>query len=149
MVARDIGSRASGRRVDFMFDTIPRRFVWAALLLRIAAHASADKSLYIRPDALSIPVPAIKGERYDALVPKTLDLAECAKLSLKWLSGPTDPKDDYRLYWLVNFHNNPPITKKDTYLNIAGKFMEATPLLRLMCGSDSDRDIEQAMVDNV
>jgi len=39
------------------------------------------------------------------------------------------------LYWLVNFQNQPPIMKKETYWNILGKFTEAMELLRIPTGS--------------
>ena len=58
---------------------------------------------YIREEVPEFAVPAYEGERYEALVPDTLDLQERAALAVNGLTGPTDPLADYEMYWTVRF----------------------------------------------
>lgn len=104
---------------------------------------------YIRPDAPEVKIPLYKGQRYEALVPDTLDIAERAKLAINGLTGPLDPDDDYSLYWLVNFHNSPPLMKKEGYINLGAKFRQALPLLRIITGSDLHDEVDRAWMNNL
>ena len=98
---------------------------------------------YIRTEIPEFEVPAYKGERYDVLVPDTLDLQERATLGVNGLAGPTDPMADYELYWVVHFMANPSIMTHDWNDHVQVKFMEALPLLRLASGSDQNPEVEQ------
>ena len=50
------------------------------------------------------PVPAeVKGTRYEATVPDTLDLADRAEVSLRVLTGALDPELNYELYFYVRY----------------------------------------------
>ena len=46
------------------------------------------------------------GERYEATVPDTLDLAERAEIALNGLCRTVDPEDDYMMYFHVNYNFN-------------------------------------------
>ena len=54
---------------------------------------------YINPDVPEVKLPEIRGERSEALVPDTLDLAERAALAIHGMTEPTDPEADYEVYW--------------------------------------------------
>ena len=53
---------------------------------------------YIRESIPDFEVPPYEGERYEAMVPDTLDIAERARLAIRGLTGPTDPEADHELY---------------------------------------------------
>ena len=58
---------------------------------------------YISPDVPNVNLPPYDGERYEAVVPDTLDLAERARLAVRGLTGVTNPEADYEVYWAVEF----------------------------------------------
>ena len=83
------------------------------------------------------------GERYTAVVPDTLDLAERAALALNGLGGTSDPAMGGLHYFNQFFVCRPP------YMNHHGadttctpKYMESFPMMRLMCGSDLYAELE-------
>jgi len=107
---------------------------------------------YIRTDPLALRPPALRGESYEALVPDTLDLAERAELAINGLTAPTDPAVDHELFWLVNFFRDPPVMihgPEEMDVFQWAKFMEALPLMRLMCGSDAGAEVERAWFANL
>src|SRR5688572_25529770 len=104
---------------------------------------------YINPSAPAVKIPPYEGERYEALVPDTLDIAERAKLARHGLTSPLDPDDGYSLYWLVNYTPSPPSMLKEDYNNIQAKFMEALPLLRIASGSALNSHVDQAWMDGL
>ena len=57
---------------------------------------------YINPDAPIPATPVYPGERYEALVPATLGMAERASLSVNALTETTDPSYDYQMYWIID-----------------------------------------------
>jgi len=80
-------------------------------------------------------------------VPDTLDLAERAKLAIHGLTSLAEPQKDYAIYWLVNFAADPPYMKLDARLTV--KFMEDLPLLRIMTGSDLNRQVDRAWMESI
>src|SRR5262245_30478899 len=50
---------------------------------------------YINPKVLEFELPPYRGERYEATVPDTLDIAERARLGVNALTAPTDELADY------------------------------------------------------
>ena len=111
-----------------------------------------DSIRYIRSGGPAPELPTYSGERYEDLVPDTLDLAERAELGINALTAPTDPRADYELYWFVDFFRNPPIMVHqgaETDVMQWAKFMEALPLLRLICGSDTNRHVDRAWMANL
>ena len=97
---------------------------------------------YIREQAPDHDVPNYDGQRYQATVPDTLDLQERAALGVHALTDPTDPDADYEVYWLADFTSKPTVLQHDHSDRIQAKFMEALPLMRLMCGSDLNEHVE-------
>ena len=90
---------------------------------------------YIREEFPEFELPAYRGERYEALVPDTLDLQERAALSIIALTAPTDARADYELYWRVFFKHNPAMMQHDWSDQVQCKFLESLPLMRVMSGS--------------
>ena len=64
---------------------------------------------YARSEIPEFELPSYEGERYEALVPDTLDLQERARLAIHAMIEATDPLADHEPYFLVFFRNNPPM----------------------------------------
>ena len=91
----------------------------------------------------------LKGERYQATVPDTLDLADRAALAIRGITNVADPDWHYFPYFNSYFNRQPPVLFHDILSDIFGaqeKFMEALPLLRIMSGSTEQLDIEKGMI---
>ncbi len=86
----------------------------------------------------------VPGKRYEATVPDTLDLAARAEIALNVLTGALDPDANYELYFYVRFHADPPFMQHErTGLPTNNpKFAESMPMMRVMCGSNHNRDVE-------
>ena len=95
-------------------------------------------------------IPALEGQRYERLVPDTLDIQERASLAIR---RPTDPECDYDIYAQVDFFRNPPVMWHGVGDSCESKFMEAVLLLRIASGSDLNFQVEQgwmrAVLDSV
>ena len=103
-----------------------------------------DPISYITPDIPEFDVPAYSGERYEAIVPDTLDLSDRAALAIHGMTEPTNPLADYEVYWIVHFRTSPPMMEHrwdDT--SITPKFQEAVSLLRIMSGSAQNPEVER------
>ena len=90
---------------------------------------------YIREHIPSFDIPPYQGQRYEALVPDTLDIQERATLAVNGLTGPTDPEKDYMLYFNVDFRTDPPSMRHRGSDICQTKFEESLPLMRLLSGS--------------
>ncbi len=103
-----------------------------------------DPIVYIRRDIPEFRLPTLDGERYEALVPDTLDLQERAALAVNGLTGPTDPEADHELYFLVDLNRNPPVMRHLCWDHEnQWKFMESLQLARLVSGSDLNAHVER------
>ena len=98
---------------------------------------------YIREDIPSFEVPSYKGDRYEALVPDRLDIAERAKLAVNGLTAPHDPEADYEQYFHIDFFHNPPIMMHNFHDACVAKNAEALPLMRVISGNDLNSEVEQ------
>lgn len=98
---------------------------------------------YVHSEVPDVTLPRYQGERYQALVPDTLDLAERGKLAIHGMTAPTDEENDYEIYFIGQFNYNPPMMFHSASDHVVAKFCEAVPLLRLMTGSTLDRHVEQ------
>ena len=82
---------------------------------------------------------SVKGERYEASVPDTLDLADRMGLAVNALTNVWYPSERYALAFNVDFSRRPPLISinhlTDAYLNIPAKFIEALVACRLGSGS--------------
>ena len=104
---------------------------------------------YIRSDFPEFELPSYRGERYEALVPDTLDLQDRARLALNCLTEVTNPLADYEIYGTVFFLCRPP----QMHLQWGGptvqaKFQEAVPLARMVCGSDQNLHVERRWMES-
>jgi len=95
---------------------------------------------YIRPQIPSFRVPRYAGERYDALVPDTLDLQHRARLTIHAMTEATDPLADHEVYWTVDLRSNPAQMRNKRQMP---KFIEAMPLLRTVSGSTQNPHVEE------
>ena len=98
---------------------------------------------YIRPQIPEFQLPPYKGERYEAVIPDTLDLQERARLVIHALTEATDPLADYEPYYIINFCSNPPSMKHNCWFHVFPKYLEAVVLMRLISGSEQNLDVER------
>ena len=108
-----------------------------------AIQEQKEKIEYINPVVPAVQLPKYQGQRYEAVVPDTLDLAERAALGVHGLTSTLDPQADYELYWFVSFHRNPPIMSHDFNDHVQIKFHEALPLLRQASGSRQNEEVDR------
>src|SRR4051812_40211673 len=102
---------------------------------------------YIRSQIPAVRAPVVKGERYEDLVPDTLDIQERCALALNALTSPLDEAADYELYVWADFFHNPPVLVHDFSDWCQVKFMEALPLLRVASGSHQNEQVDQVWMD--
>ena len=127
------------------------RIVWAGVVGVLCGHLPVARA---DGDAAKWkwPVPKeVKGTRYEATVPDTLDLADRAEISLRVLTGALDPELNYELYFYVRFRNKPPfmVHERTGLPTNNPKFAESLPMTRVMCGSNYNRDIETRMMESL
>ena len=95
-------------------------------------------------------LPAYQGERYQAEVPDTLDLADRAALALNGIGGTIDPDGDYQMWIEMCCSANPPyMLHGGSDGSCTPKYAVSMPLMRVACGSDRYLDIEQGMFDTL
>ena len=87
------------------------------------------------------------GQRYEAMVPDTLDLAYRAELAMHGIAGTVDSDNDYLMWFFINWQTNPPYMKHGgaADMECTPKFYDAMTLLRQVCGSRKYLDTEQGM----
>jgi len=98
---------------------------------------------YVRREIPEIPAPSYPDERYEALVPDTLDLQERAALAVNVLTRATDPEADYELFFNLDCRRNPPLMDHNQSSMCGCKFMEALPLMRRVSGSRENLDVDR------
>ena len=87
------------------------------------------------------------GERYEAEVPDTLDLAERAAMAINALTRCVDPDMDYRMYFTVHFARRPPLLGHQQVSDACdAKFLEALPLDRWASGSTLNAEVDARMM---
>jgi hypothetical protein len=112
-----------------------------------AKEESIAKEAYVRKEAPPFEIPPYEGERYEDSVPDTLDLAEMARLAINGLTGPTDPKDGYELYFQVCWFRNPPAMYHEFSSGSKAKFMGPLVLNRIISGSSQNLYVERKMIE--
>ena len=112
-----------------------------------AMKKDKEPIVYINPEVPRVREPACEGERYEAIVPDTLDLAERAALAVHGLTGVLDPDANYELYWAASFKTNPPSMHHDFNDHCQGKFHEALPLMRLASGSRQNIEVDKCWME--
>ena len=101
---------------------------------------------YINSTKPEVELPSYSGQRYEIMMPDTLDLQDMACRGVNGLTGPTDPEADYEIYWRAAFSaNREPIMWHSDVGDIGtlGEFIEALPLLRVISGSSRNDHVEQ------
>ena len=95
--------------------------------------------------------PALKctdGQRYEAEVPDTVDLADRMELAVNALTNVWFPDESWALGMNVDFSQHPPELRvghvTDAYLNIPPKFLEALVVCRLASGSARPTSVMKA-----
>jgi len=102
-----------------------------------------DPVIYVNDKIPDFAVPAYDGDRYEAMVPDTLDLQERAALAIAGMTEPTDPLADYEVYFFAYVLANPPMMQHSFDYHCTNKFMEAMPLLRMISGSSLDEQVDR------
>ena len=102
-------------------------------------------SASINSNAPELDMAAYAGERYQAVVPDTLDLAERAELAINAIGGTIDPAMHYQMFFRVMYACKPPYLQHHSADTTCDpKFAESFPMMRIICGSDRYLDMEAA-----
>ena len=88
-----------------------------------------------------------EGQRYQAITPDTLDLADRAGLAINGFGGTCDPDLSYLPFGLVQYARSTPHMDHWASADVGcgAKVCESFPLMRLMSGSTQYLDIESGM----
>ena len=90
------------------------------------------------------------GNRYEAKVPDTLDLADRMALAINALTNVWDAESRWGLKFIVDFSRKPAVLFVnhliDVYLNIPPKFVEALALCRLASGEEASLDVDAGVI---
>ena len=117
---------------------------WAVQATDVGDWKPGEPISYIRPDIPEFETPPFGGERYEALVPDTLDLQERARLSVHVLTEATDPLADYEPYYHVRLRHSPIDMGHSWWHSTAGpKYQEALALMRLISGSEQNDHVDR------
>ena len=102
-----------------------------------------DPITYINPEAPAATVPPYQGERYEALVPDTFDVAECARQVINPLTEATDADADREIYFMGVFCVKPALLCHGVSdANVQPKFQLTVPLMRMISGSEQNLHVE-------
>ena len=132
----DFGSRRSG-------EAGGRR-----QLLYNCGHRVSPQGLAGRSERMAlVGKPRIEGERYQATIPDTLDLADRTELALNGLGGSLNPELDYENYFWIRYSANPAYMYHWAFgPTNEPKFAESFPLMRTACGSDLHLETEYGLM---
>ena len=99
---------------------------------------------YIREEIPAFEIPPYKGQRYEAMVPATLDLQERAALAIHSITSRSDPEADYEIYYVTVLGSNPPFIGH-WHWDIWNQMLwhDQLPLMRIMSGSDLNTHVEE------
>ena len=98
---------------------------------------------YIAQEVPEFETHSYEGERYEAMIPDTLDLEERARLVIHAMTETTDPMADHEPYYTVHFRTNPPLMVHCSWQGATlPKFMEAVSLMRIVSGSDQNLHVD-------
>ena len=114
-----------------------------------AGWKKGDPIGYIKDKAPAFSLPDYSGERYEALVPDTLDIQERAAIGIHALTELTDPDADYSIYGDINFTSNPPVMLHTEGDNQQPKWVEALVLCRLISGSLQNMHVEEKWLETM
>ena len=103
----------------------------------------SDPIGYIQTEIPEFAVPPFDGERYEALVPDTLDLAEHARWAIHAMTENPNPAADYEPYWSIGWVPEPIMSADFASPTIRAKFQEAVCLCRLITGSKQNLHVDR------
>ncbi|MBC8232517.1 hypothetical protein H8E77_23465 [bacterium] len=85
------------------------------------------------------------------MIPDTLDLVERGRLAINGMLGSLGPDCDFEPYFLTYFDIHPAFMIHFSSMPSGAlpNYVEAMPLLRLMSGSNQNRDIEEGMLASI
>ena len=99
---------------------------------------------YVQSEIPEFEITAYEGQRYQSMAPDTLDLAERARLVIHGMTEATNPEADFEPYMQVWFDRRPPQMWHDWCgPGIMMKFLEATPLMRIVSGSHLNSHVDR------
>jgi hypothetical protein len=103
-----------------------------------------DPIEYVNPKPPEFELLPYRGERYQATVPDTLDVAERARLAVNVLTEATDPLADYEYYCGISLLTSPPHMGLNCWYqpyteNQGGALIRT----RIMSGSDQNLNVER------
>ncbi len=102
---------------------------------------------YINPDIPDVDPPQYPGERYDAMVPATLDLAERSRLAVNFISRFVNPNLEYEPYNMIELMRQPvTMWHNQGDFQMQGKVLEILPIARTPCGSTENLDVDHAIM---
>ena len=109
------------------------------------------KIRYISPNIPEVQACRFDGERYESLVPDTLDIADRADFAIHGLSNMADPEWDYEIWIEALLRRNPPVLLHNFHdLNVAGDgFIEALTLMRAITDNNLNTDVDQGWMDSL
>src|SRR3954453_6018556 len=146
----DLNSRASSpRKMAANCSGLLLAVCWAftpALFAREKATQwkPGDPIGYISPDAGKVKLKPYSGDKYEAKVPDTLDLAERARIAINALTEVTNSQEDYEIYNTNTFATNPPSMQMHCwYPTILPKFIWAVSMMRTMSGGEQNEQVDQ------
>jgi len=89
------------------------------------------------------------GERYEAVVPDTLELADRADLAINALTGVINTKQDYECFWQITYA--PPNVQHHAcqWHDYNPRVAEALTTLRLITGNQYKVDVEEKMLESM
>lgn len=98
-----------------------------------------DPIAYINPESPAATVPPYRGERYEALVPDTFDVAERARQAINPLTEATNAGADREIYFMGVFCVKPALLCHGVSdANVQPKFQLTVPLMRMISGSEQN-----------
>ena len=107
----------------------------------------ADEMTYPPPE---FPAPDVPGERYEAVVPDTLDLAERAAMAISGIAGGIDQDLDHQMWFLINYACNPATMHHHAADATCDALLAPTlPLLRTMSGSTAHIATEVGLMEHL
>ena len=106
-----------------------------------------DPIAYINPEAPAATVPPYQGERYEALVPDTFDVAERARQVINPLTEATDVGADREIYFMGVFCVKPALLCHGVSdANVQPKFQLTVPLMRMISGNEQNLHVESEWI---
>ncbi len=116
----------------------------------MVARSDDSTVIYVTDRAPRIEAPPFEGERYEALVPATLDLAERCALAVHGMTSTLDLEADLEAHnWIGSIREGSLrlVHSYNDYNGLQPKWIETLPLLRTASGSTQNIDHDRRMME--